>query len=421
MAREQRRLAANLNADRVARRGRLGVGPWLAVAAGLVILLGAAWLAFSPGPAPNRVELRELKAGDLEHLLAETRHLEQEAQARPDAAAAARSRADAELARARGERRKAEDELMRLKAEIDARGELAAVADERQAADAAAAQDAEDEQARRRLEAALPALRRVEAEAFARAAAETANQRRADEALAEAQAGRRLVEAESRRVEAELAEARLQLGPADRQRLQVALMALGFDVVDADGVFGPRSREMIARWQQTAGAPATGFVTEAERDALVQSATAAIAHWEEGRKKAEERRRLAEERKAQAATIAAAAPEPAAEQDWPAAPPPPASVYDGAYAGSLTTRSGGRLSTFKVEIRDGRGSGVQSRLDCGQAPLVLTISDAGEVSGTAQLFGPTCIKMQRPIRGRALGRALLLTIDGQFVELVKPN
>lgn len=394
------------------------VGPWLVVAAGIAILLGAGWLAFSPAPpAPGRADLHQLNARDLDRLLAETRRLEQEAEARAEASATALHRADAELAKARNERRRTEDELVRLKTEIDARRETAALADERRAIDSEPAQDAADEASRQQLAARMAELRRVEAEAFARAAAETGNKRRADEVLATAQAERRQVETHHRRVEAERAEARLHLGPTDRQRLQVALMALGFDIHDADGVFGPRSRAMIASWQQKAGVPATGFVTEAERDALMRSAASAIAHWEEGRKKAEEQRRLADERKAEAIKIATAAPEP----DWPATPPPPARVFDGTYAGSLTTRSGGRLSTFRVEVRDGRGSGVQSRLDCGQAPLVLTLSDAGEVSGTAQLFGPTCIRLQRPIMGRALGRTLLLTIDGQFVELVKPN
>ena len=50
--------------------------------------------------------------------------------------------------------------------------------------------------------------------------------------------------------EAETVERRLRLEPADRQRLQVALISLGFGTRGDDGVFGPRSREMIAHWQK---------------------------------------------------------------------------------------------------------------------------------------------------------------------------
>ena len=392
----------SVDGRRAGPRGRKQFAPWLAVAAGLAILLGAGWLALSSRSPPTRATLHELGPEDHERLIAEMKGLEEEAGRRADAATAAKRRADAGLHKARSERRQAEDELARLKAEAAERRELAAAADERQVADPEASHDADD-QSRRRIESAMAGLRRAEADAFARAVAEAQIKRQADEALVRARAQRH-------KAEAAAAEAGLRLGPADRQRLQVALMAQGFDISDADGIFGPRSREMIASWQQKVGAPATGFVTQAQRDELVRGAAAAIAHWEEGRKRAEE-----------AAKMAAAAPEPALEPNWPAPPPPPANAYDGAYAGAAMTRSGGRLSTFKVEVRDGSGSGVQSRLDCGQAPLSLTVSDTGEVSGTAQLFGPTCIRMDRPLKGRAVGRSLLLTIDGQFVELMKPN
>ena len=44
---------------------------------------------------------------------------------------------------------------------------------------------------------------------------------------------------------AEAAETALKLVQLDRQRIQVALTSLGFDTQGVDGVFGPRSREMI--------------------------------------------------------------------------------------------------------------------------------------------------------------------------------
>ena len=78
----------------------------------------------------------------------------------------------------------------------------------------------------------------------------------------------------------------------DRQRLQVALTSLGFDTRGSDGVLGPRSREMIAAWQKKVGAPATGFVTAAQREQLLRSAAPAIARWEEEQKKAEDEKKL---------------------------------------------------------------------------------------------------------------------------------
>ena len=44
----------------------------------------------------------------------------------------------------------------------------------------------------------------------------------------------------------------------DRQRVQVALTALGFDTGTADGTFGARTREMIASWQKAHGEALTG-------------------------------------------------------------------------------------------------------------------------------------------------------------------
>src|SRR5262249_3139967 len=106
--------------------------------------------------------------------------------------------------------------------------------------------------------------------------------------------------------EAEVAERGLRLEQVDRQRLQVALTSLGFDTRGNDGVFGPRSREMIGGWQKKAGAPATGFLTAGQRDQLLRAAAPAVARWDEEQKKVEEQKK--EEAKARLAT---AAPTPA--------------------------------------------------------------------------------------------------------------
>ena len=71
---------------------------------------------------------------------------------------------------------------------------------------------------------------------------------------------------------AEAEEAALHLGTAERQRLQMALTALGFDTRGSDGAFGPRSREMITAWQQARNRPATGYLTAAEWDTMGRTA-----------------------------------------------------------------------------------------------------------------------------------------------------
>ena len=60
---------------------------------------------------------------------------------------------------------------------------------------------------------------------------------------------------------AEAGELGLHLTASDRQRIQVALTALGFDTRGADGVLGNLTREMIAAWQKARGLAPTGFVT----------------------------------------------------------------------------------------------------------------------------------------------------------------
>jgi peptidoglycan hydrolase-like protein with peptidoglycan-binding domain len=83
----------------------------------------------------------------------------------------------------------------------------------------------------------------------------------------------------------EAEEAVLHLATTDRQRLQVALSALGFDTRGSDGVLGPRSREMIAAWQKARNHPETGYLTAAESQALLREAQSALQRFEEDKKK----------------------------------------------------------------------------------------------------------------------------------------
>jgi serine/threonine protein kinase len=83
----------------------------------------------------------------------------------------------------------------------------------------------------------------------------------------------------------EAEEAALHLATTDRQRLQVALSALGFDTRGSDGVLGPRSREMIAAWQKARNQPETGYLTAAESQALLREAQPALQRFDDDKKK----------------------------------------------------------------------------------------------------------------------------------------
>ena len=126
--------------------------------------------------------------------------------------------------------------------------------------------------------------RRIEEEVRQKTAADEAARRQAAEEAArkaEADAAERLKAAEADRSGAEAAEAALRLGTADRQRIQVALTALGYPTTRSDGVFGPRTREMIAAWQKKVGRAATGYLTADAQAALLRDAGPAVARWDE--------------------------------------------------------------------------------------------------------------------------------------------
>ena len=64
------------------------------------------------------------------------------------------------------------------------------------------------------------------------------------------------------------AEDGLGLGRAARREIQEGLRAAGFDPGGADGLFGPRTRAAIRRWQSARGARATGYLDGASSAAL---------------------------------------------------------------------------------------------------------------------------------------------------------
>jgi len=206
-----------------------------------------------------------------------------DAEARQKAAAEARQKAEAEA------RQKAEEEARQKaaleaqqKAEAEARQKAAAEAKQKAEAEArqkAAAEAQQKAEAEARLKAEAEARQKAEAEARQKAAAEA--QQKAAEAKQKADA-----EAAAQKL-AETTEAALKFTPADRQRIQVALTSLGFDTLGNDGIFGPRSREMISNWQRARNQPTTGYLTAAQQQALLGEAAPAVAKYDEEQKKAE--------------------------------------------------------------------------------------------------------------------------------------
>ena len=58
----------------------------------------------------------------------------------------------------------------------------------------------------------------------------------------------------------EAVELSLGLKRLERRRIQIALKASGFDTGGRDGLFGPRTREAIAKWQASLGMAKTGYL-----------------------------------------------------------------------------------------------------------------------------------------------------------------
>ena len=63
-------------------------------------------------------------------------------------------------------------------------------------------------------------------------------------------------------------EASLALDRSTRRLIQQGLRNEGFDPGTPDGLFGPRTRAAIRDWQQSRGAPPTGFLSDAEAELL---------------------------------------------------------------------------------------------------------------------------------------------------------
>lgn len=64
-----------------------------------------------------------------------------------------------------------------------------------------------------------------------------------------------------------------------KAEVQGRLSSLGYDTMGTDGVFGDRSRDAIASWQQDNGAPVTGYLSEDQTEAIFTASAATYATW----------------------------------------------------------------------------------------------------------------------------------------------
>ena len=313
--------------------------PALAGVAALVLMAGGAWFLLAPGGGQS-AERQSAEAS-----ATEKRRAEEEIQRRA-AAELQRQQAEAEA------RRRADVEQAQRQADADARQRAAAQEALRRAEADAASRAQFEQDAKRRADTAQRDAEQREAEqreaerrlAEQRLAEQTARERMAAEkALAEEQAHKAQEEAARAKAEAErdgaakareavraaeATEATLRLAQIDRQRLQVALTAQGFDTRGSDGVFGPRSREMLAAWQTSRGLTATGFVDGAQQQRLLRESAAAVGRFDDEHRKAEDEAKRREPARPDATSNTAAVAPP--RRDPPAIAPP--ASFDGTWS-----------------------------------------------------------------------------------------
>jgi serine/threonine protein kinase/peptidoglycan hydrolase-like protein with peptidoglycan-binding domain len=294
--------------------GKNRIKLYAGVMVAILILAVGGYLVFATKSAPSPTPFGDQKADGRDEAAkaqAERQRAEQATKQKAEAEASRKAAAEAQQKAAAEAQQKAAAEA-RQKAAAEAQQKAAAEA--QQKADAAAQQKATAEAQQK---ATAEAQQKAAAEAQQKAAAEAqqkadaaAQQKAAAEAQqkAAAEAQQKAAADAAAQKAAETAETALRLAPADRQRVQVALTSLGFDTHGADGVFGPRSREMITDWQRARNQPATGFLIAAQQQALLSEAAPALAKYDDDQKKAEEARRKEE---AAARARAAASPPPA--------------------------------------------------------------------------------------------------------------
>jgi serine/threonine protein kinase len=182
----------------------------------------------------------------------------------------------------------------------------------------------------------------------------------------------------------EATEAALNLSTTDRRQIQLALSAQGFDTRGSDGTFGPRSREMIAAWQQAQKHPVTGYLTAEQSQAL---------------------------------RAASPPPRPAADQS--AAPSAGSGLFVGSLSGSATGGGAAPPAPMDVDLRLA-GRQLVGRLVhpvCGSLPVSLMVDATGAVSGSLRLpEAASCTSNTATVSGRVAGGRLALDLRGADVS-----
>jgi hypothetical protein len=71
----------------------------------------------------------------------------------------------------------------------------------------------------------------------------------------------------------------LSLNKIKRREIQIRLTLLGFDTRGSDGIFGPRSREAIEKWQAANGFPETGYLNMHQYQTINSMSNTAYDEW----------------------------------------------------------------------------------------------------------------------------------------------
>lgn len=189
---------------------------------------------------------------------------------------------------------------------------------------------------------------------------------------------------------AEQAEQTLALNDAQRRRTQAALTIKGFDTGGANGVFNPRTRQMIANYQRSRNEPATGFLSAPQYAALIKETQDAVAKQEEDRKRAEAERQRNAPVPAPAAMVV-----PPASRSGAASPAPAiaqgANRFDGTWTATIQCQgdaTGARGYTMAASGRVNDGAMHLSRGSLGEPnSLAMTGRIAPDGSATLQATG----------------------------------
>ncbi len=293
---------------------------------------------------------------------------------------------------AEAQRLKDQEELAKLRAEAAAREKAEQEAAQRRQI---------EEETRRKIEAEMAERKRMEDEAHQKAAAEAAEKKRLeDEARqkTEADAAAKRKAEEDEKKAAEAAENGLRFTVPDRQHVQVALSALGFNTNGTDGTFGGRTREMIAAWQKARNNPPTGFLTGAQNQALLKEAAPAVSRFDDEQKKLEEAKKKADEEKAKADAAARAAPPPTQQPPQVAAAAPPTAAApkagtDGAWHGTYTCTPSKHGGPFTIQLQITVNGGAGSWVRPGSGPGTtgnqsVSIRINGAQVAVARVFSP---------------------------------